>query len=1215
MTPITFRLVRLILIDSFSPNRIVLFPVDGGAVLTGRNGRGKTSLLQLIPVFYGESPNRLVATETTRDNFVHYYLPRSTSYILFEYLRRDVPCLVALHASRDGHELRYQFLRTAYDQDLFVLPDGTTIVPAPDLRRHLRTRGIICSEQISSVTEYRAIIQGRLSGAEDRQARRRLIAEYSFVDGGHHLTHIEKLISGMFLRRTNFEDLQRMVVSCISDRTTPVTISLDPHKLEAWPRDYTAYRDIMNQAARLETLKGLDQRIEALDVELGRVHARYCRLDAHLADTEARLLEDQTATKALKEQEADSYRTQRDGLRDAEDLAQRAARALEEQVAALERQHENYSRQGIQAKAKLVAEEPANLALMTMVEARRTALLGAQQDISARYEQLVNEANRARNQREVELTNQDRALHAEYEPRFSLIQIACDNDISTLRSQHTVEEADLDQRINAAHAERGRWEQTAKHPTPSPDTERSLREKQTTRNQLEQRRETLDQERKRLAEVFDQAKRDHGKQDNEAERCRRHVDQLATCLDNLRQRARPPETSLLHFLRTTRPAWTGDIAKIIREDLLLRTDLQPDVIVPEPTEPSLYGVAVDLDQLESSLSANEAALQQEIHRAEDQLGTARAALGTAQQVAVAGLAARKKAEDALALHQSQMAQCQAALGNIRLEEQTAQRAVDESKKRNARDAVAQATAIGDQIASHEGVREALRDRLAANSAARREEGEKANRVLRAERDARSATIEQLRADLIGAMSAQIATLEAERSAALARHGVDTLTLQRIEQEYRDLQTKLREAQDATGLVREWRHWIEEQWARRAAHVAESTRIRVEEAKHHEAVETLDGAWRTREAALQSSVQQIVEALTALDRTRAMVRERRTILSTYPPDPDILALPYDTTWTIETLNAQANTGRREIDALFKEYRTDLAELKRAFCMHRDTPPDQYYDHVRKLLGPEAADRTWLPHFKSWFAEGHLHYKRLLLTDASAITGGIMQFHAEMREFHRKVLQFNRDLQKNLDASLAFDCISQLTVEVVDTLDEQKYWRTIEDMAEVHQAWFGARDQELPPPEYAQTLRDLLTQYRVREGIRAELAHLIRIQGTVIENGIRRTFSKASDLEHVSSNGLAYIILCLIFVAFINRIRGTAPVEVAWALDELKDLDYGNIAALLAVLRRNHITLLSAFADPDIDVLALFPHRFGIEEGRRLIEVRLAPPPSDPEATYV
>lgn len=97
-----YRLLRLVLIDSYSPGRVVEFPVDGGAVLTGRNGRGKTTLLQLVPIFYGENPARIVGTETNRLDFNGYYLPCLTSYIVFEYLRRDVTCLVVLHASQNG---------------------------------------------------------------------------------------------------------------------------------------------------------------------------------------------------------------------------------------------------------------------------------------------------------------------------------------------------------------------------------------------------------------------------------------------------------------------------------------------------------------------------------------------------------------------------------------------------------------------------------------------------------------------------------------------------------------------------------------------------------------------------------------------------------------------------------------------------------------------------------------------------------------------------------------------------------------------------------------------------------------------------------------------------------------------------------------------------------------------------------------------------------
>jgi len=113
--------------------------------------------------------------------------------------------MVILHASQQGGERRYRFVRSSYRPDLFLLPDGINILPAPDLRRHFKLKGIIHSEAISGVSEYRSIIQGRVGSGKAWQRQRALAADYAFVGSGHHLTHIEKIVSGMFLRRTDFQ--------------------------------------------------------------------------------------------------------------------------------------------------------------------------------------------------------------------------------------------------------------------------------------------------------------------------------------------------------------------------------------------------------------------------------------------------------------------------------------------------------------------------------------------------------------------------------------------------------------------------------------------------------------------------------------------------------------------------------------------------------------------------------------------------------------------------------------------------------------------------------------------------------------------------------------------------------------------------------------------------------------------------------------------------
>lgn len=49
------------------------------------------------------------------------------------------------------------------------------------------------------------------------------------------------------------------------------------------------------------------------------------------------------------------------------------------------------------------------------------------------------------------------------------------------------------------------------------------------------------------------------------------------------------------------------------------------------------------------------------------------------------------------------------------------------------------------------------------------------------------------------------------------------------------------------------------------------------------------------------------------------------------------------------------------------------------------------------------------------------------EANQIAGAIVAFHRDMDVFHRKVRQFNRELQKSLDENLGFESVSRVSVE--------------------------------------------------------------------------------------------------------------------------------------------------------------------------------------------
>lgn len=154
--------------------------------------------------------------------------------------------------------------------------------------------------------EYRAVIQGKVGSGKSGQRLRPLVADYACVGSGQHLTHIEKIVSGMFLRRTDFQDLQRMVVSCIADGDGEIALTAERRKIAAWPDHYSAYSRAMAEAGSLAEALEREARLSAIEAELGRIHARVLRLQTRCEAlaAENRRQRAQQATAAQEEERA-----------------------------------------------------------------------------------------------------------------------------------------------------------------------------------------------------------------------------------------------------------------------------------------------------------------------------------------------------------------------------------------------------------------------------------------------------------------------------------------------------------------------------------------------------------------------------------------------------------------------------------------------------------------------------------------------------------------------------------------------------------------------------------------------------------------------------------------------------------------------------------------------------------------------------------------------
>jgi len=1203
-TPVSrFALNRVIMVDSYTAGRIMELPLQGGTAITGRNGRGKTSLLKLVPAFFGERPDRIVRPVSNQQNFARYYLPRSTSYVVYEYYRKDVVCCAILCADPSGDSVEYRFVDGAYQRDWFVHEDGKSLVASANLLERLKLRGVVCSRKMP-LDQYRAVIQGKRAHGSDLKLHRRDLLAYSFCPPSQPLPHIERIVFGMFTRKTNFADLQRMIVATVTDATGQISLGTERKKVEGWPDAYHSYSDVMAHASRMEEVEVAYLASLAAEQELRSLHGRFLALDDSLRTNQTK---QQLELEAAAEQQAaadQKFTAIRSAILERIQEAQLSIEDTERRLNQLCQQNEQFQKEGIAEKAALIDLESEILQTRNRLGERKSLLLREQSNIEEEYEKLTRKLDLEHSQRSHEFERMRSSAGRDHQQRME--EVACEFEVQQehARQQVIPEEKKLQDAVDAANLALG----SAKAQLQSPQPDASLVDIATQQEanvvQAREKYEGCAAQEVLASKAHDRARHAFDQAENQLQVLHSEAHNAGSHLETLLLQATPDQDSVLYALRAQHPQWTQDIAKVLREDLLTRTDLAP--VIGEITD-SIYGLRINLDVVEAPLIADENALQRKVEATRDDIRKAKDRIAR-QEVSITKLAAeRLSAQRTADLCSAEAASAKAGLASAdkllkaaRANAQRSREAATERARQIYTETERTCLDAKEQLAVHRKRAQESIAQLVAQRDARKQEGLRDLNQALAEIDGRADEAEKRYEE-------NRAQIEDERATKLKASGVDMSALRQLDEQIKTADDQLKSIDKARNRVAAWHLWLASEWSQHRVYENALKTAKKRKAEEEQAKVACMKSWGEDQTTRARVLQALRKGLDEITTEQQKVSKHLQLLEPYDIAAHSVPL-FDPAWQLAALIGQYVLQVGELKSSEERLAREVDAIKRAFTAHRLSPPDQYYDTHRQTIGPDRAAqaREWVPAFKEWYTREHLHYQNLLRVDARTIAEAVGDFRNRMENFHRKVLQFNRELQESLNANQGFESIGQLSVEIVSSIRELDYWETIEKVIDARTGWQGDELVDLPPPAFATALRELLDHWHLKEGIQAELTNLVRIQGEVVENGNRRPFKKAEDLETISSNGLSYIVIVLIFVAFINRVRGKAPVNVVWALDEIKDLDLGNVELLMDILNRNNITLVSACPDPDPDVLALFRNRRSIKLDRCIYDPTCATP---------
>jgi hypothetical protein len=1206
-----YRLINIHLIDSLSRGRVQTMGIDGGMALTGRNGRGKTSLLSLALLFVGVEPRDVVSQG--KDSFIDYYLPNQTSYLVYEYERPDGSRrLVVVLSNSTADKIRFRFVNSHFRRDMFVTDDGKFVLNKEFRQRLIYLKIPHADKLVDTYVDYRAIIQGWQPPHIDPTHRRYLLGMsdmYGFTTYNRPLRHLEKLTKGMFSRKANFDDLQQVVADWVFEGKPSAGIQTERKRVESWPRDYSAYQSIMNITQLVDVAKAHRSDLEAAEDSIREVKEKFIFLQDHLLFTKAQRESEQSLKQTYLDEAAAAHDEHAMALTRDIQTAQFEIDACDRNLKEIEAQRKAYESQGVEEKRAHAAQASVFEDQLRSVDIKLDLALGAAREVKAKYDMQINEENRLHNDFRAVAIDKANIIRDEAREAQAKIEDACRDALEVVDESSADESHRLVGVVQQRHGELGRSQGLVANPPVDHSIQLRIDQKNLElrdANKLISVAHASVGDRQR---IVDDLRARSAKDDMTMEAIKQSIAKQKRLIADIRQAHTPDQDSLLAFLRANRPDWSRDIAKVVNPELLHRTDLHPQLAV---ISDSIYGIGLELEYLDAVDEADESRLNEKLEEANQALEAYEIHLAHANEQQVELRRSIKTATDELTLARSELTKAKSAAQSLEreIDELNAQlrEAFDQARQLAQAQMLECERLLGHAEQAHKDFVQRLVDKKSFLVRQRDQDISVVNhqrdseiRDIQTGVDAHKNTCEE-----------SIKFFLEQQTKELAGEGADVDVISALERQRADLLKTLEGIKSSSALLAEWRIWKRQMLPQIPELEAKKEQRQADFERDITRIAEVTEAWTRKRDQVNASIKECRAAIASIEvqlLTVANCLDERL----KPYDSSSRHQAYDPAWEPDALRAAMTALQYQINDAEGQLRRLTARMRTAFSEVPHAAPSTYFQdrlyNIRTETGEEVDARMALRVVEDWFATEHDKSRRLLVADAKTIFGEIQGLHRELQTFNKKLSNFNASLQEHLEhSSTVFDNLSELKISIYSGVEDLDYWSVITKITNDREEW--TQEDGLPSANAVAHLNNLLGIWDGNRGINAQFKSLVSIRGSVREHGNFRQFRNRTELENISSNGLSYLVLIILFLGFIGKVRGNAPVQLTWCVDELKAIDAENIVSLCNYLGQNRITLCTAFPDPDAETLMLFEHKYKLDAERRLVHCELA---VDEEAT--
>jgi len=1210
-----YSLLRIIIIDSFWQGQVNELDLTGHTQLEGTNGAGKTSLMRLLPLFYGMRPSDIVSKVDQAKNFADFYLPRESSILVYEYARPfGQKCQVL--ATSDGRGVHFKFIDAAYDSQNFIASTaGSKAKPFTinEIEKNYRNKGKESSKFLG-IDKYRQVIQNLRSGRKHKEIR---LLQNRFSFSEQACPHIDKVINGTIEKNLDFEAVKRMLVAIASDHLARDTndekeqLSLNKTDITHWLADIQASRAIKKVADKISVWQSDFSAFASLVNKLQHLHAEVI---AHQTRLE------------VKQQERDQLKKSSIGTRNKleNELANLTEQFQKEKFDLIAKIEADLSKINLLDEDKLnfddddassyqikAEQAPQIQAELNEVIAVIDAFEGNINKIGQKFDKLIQ-------QMEVEKlkginSNKEKSglIASQANEQLSHINEVFHQQQQALNSQLHKEELKLQKDQQKIQHQFDTANQQLNQPIIPPELSIDIEANIVALAQTQLNYNQLVQQASELQKQQYQLDKQQNQQLTQRSEVNRYLEQLKQDYHQVELQLLPQVDSLHHYLLNEPQAvnWQDTIGRLLTTEQLSRSDLNPqwlesncnDSSDKNKTPASLYGLSIDLTQLpcDDSLFLDEAQLREKRQVIETKLQTQTGKISQldeqlkfiAKEISQLKITVTEQAQN---LNQQQL-----TLGQLKTQQESLVVKKQLAIKAHRQTIEVQLQTFTQQIKALEKKQFSFEESKADQLHDLTNDKLEKSMVVESDRDNQLTLLSEQLSTLLSNTKQRLADLKKQQAIDIEKLDPEGEVDKRIAKRL-VLEQNLQECSVFAQKARDYNSFMNERYCHRDALAEENQNRKIIKRNIETNYEDSRIDLTTKINDLKQLIRKNNQEKQATDDLLVQLNDNKRLCEMSAINSELCQ--EEPTNQADLTVSFFNDYYQQFKAIDKRLASQLSTFSERF--RKDHSGSELFENWQKLLhdndnysGAKALFKYREPISELLNSADQKQQSTYQLVTVNATM--INEFYQHIENFGRNMKRIGKLLSTKVTALAHFEALADINVTTVMKQEELDYWGPLQKFAEVFELYKDQlRDGLGEVPDDLVFAMQKLANYLPNEGFVLAHKNLFDLEFTIVEKGQVKHARNAKQLKKVSSTGLSYLAMLSLFAGLLAMLRGDSKhaSQIILPVDELGELAAENIDLLLKMFNDNHISMLSASPSTDRHILSLYNRHYKLKDNK-------------------